>query len=112
MSHHLNKKLFIQGVTHSGKKFRPSDWAERLCCSVSCFRPNYDINQHGYCSIYSEYAHPTTIDGIQFVIVDEKIGEIDPNALRFILNFAKDNDLPVLEACELPDLTNHNRKEN
>ena len=104
MSHNLNKKLFIQGVTNSGKKFRPSDWAERLCCSVSCFRPNYDINQHGYCSIYSEYANPTTIDGIIFVVVDEKIGEIDPKALEFILNFAKDNDLPVLEACELPEL--------
>lgn len=104
MSENYNKKLFIQGVTYSGKKFRPSDWAERLCCSVSCFRPNYDINKHGYCSIYSEYAHPININGIQFVVVDEKIGEIDSKALEFLLNFAKNNDLPILEACELQQL--------
>jgi hypothetical protein len=25
-----SKEVFIQGVTSSGKTFRPSDWAERL----------------------------------------------------------------------------------
>lgn len=104
MSHNPNKKLFIQGVTNSGNKFRPSDWAERLCCSVSCFRPGYDIGKYGICDIFSPYATPTTINGIPFVVVDERIGEIDPRALDFILNFAKENDLPILEACELPEI--------
>lgn len=102
MSLNLNKKLFIQGVTHSGKKFRPSDWAERLCCSVSCFRPDYST-KNNICSIYSPYATPTIINGTPYVIVDEAIGDIDPRALDFLLNFAKDNDLPVIEACPIPD---------
>ena len=33
------KEVFIQGVTHDGKTFRPSDWAERLAGVMSSFRP-------------------------------------------------------------------------
>lgn len=100
MSPDVNKKLFISGVTNAGKKFRPSDWAERLCCSVSCFRPDYPIRQR---NIYSPYATPVVISGVPYVIVDEAIGKINPMALDFLVSFAKDNDLPILEACPLPD---------
>ena len=34
------RKVFIQGVTKGGKAFRPSDWAERLAGTMSCFRPD------------------------------------------------------------------------
>lgn len=98
-----NAKFFIQGITATGKTFRPSDWAERLCCVVSCFRPDYDLDKYGQCTIFSAYASPTVIHGVTYVIVDKKIGEIDPKALKFLLDFARDNDLPILEACELPD---------
>ncbi len=101
-----NKKLFIQGITHSGKKFRPSDWAERLCCSVSCFKPEgYQNpgNKFNICSIYSPYAVPRVINQITYVVIDERIGAINEMALDFLLNFAKDNDLPIIEACELPE---------
>jgi hypothetical protein len=33
------KEVFIQGITHEGKTFRPSDWAERLAGVMSQFRP-------------------------------------------------------------------------
>ena len=33
------KELFILGLTSSGRAFRPSDWAERLCGVLSCYRP-------------------------------------------------------------------------
>ena len=35
----LPLEVFIQGITHEGKTFRPSDWAERLAGVMSSFRP-------------------------------------------------------------------------
>ncbi len=44
---------------------------------------------------------PTYINGEQFVIVSEELKTIEPKAFNFLINFAKDNDLPVLEACDI-----------
>jgi hypothetical protein len=41
------------------------------------------------------------INGIKCVMVDERLREIDPRALDFVLGFAKDNDLVLSEICEL-----------
>src|SRR5882724_1411236 len=32
-------EFLIHGVTVQGRPFRPSDWSERLCGVMSCFRP-------------------------------------------------------------------------
>ena len=40
------KEIFILGVTHSGRTFRPSDWAERLAGVMSPFRPGGAQNRH------------------------------------------------------------------
>jgi hypothetical protein len=32
-------EFLIHGVTDHGKPFRPSDWSERLCGVMACFRP-------------------------------------------------------------------------
>jgi hypothetical protein len=42
------------------------------------------------------------IGDIKVVIVDSRLRDIEPMAFDFVLNFAKDNDLVVTEACELP----------
>ncbi len=99
-----NNKLFIQGITHNGQKFRPSDWAERLCCSVAIYKPsNYQQNTKNYCLIYSPYATPIMLEGVQYAMIDEKIKELEPLAFEFLINFAKDNNLPVLEGCDIQE---------
>ena len=35
----MASEFFILGLTTDGKQFRPSDWADRLCGVMSCFRP-------------------------------------------------------------------------
>jgi hypothetical protein len=35
------------------------------------------------------------------VILDSRLRDIEPMAFDFVMNFAKDNDLVVTEACEL-----------
>ena len=46
---------------------------------------------------------PRVIEGIKCVIVNEALRDIEPMAWDFVMNFARDNELQVLEACSLPD---------
>jgi hypothetical protein len=93
-------EYFIQGITKSGRTFRPSDWSERLCGVMSGFGPKAK-GPNAYMQ-YSIYVRPTMIGGIKVVILDSRLRDIEPMAFDFVLNFAKDNDLVVTEACELP----------
>ena len=43
---------------------------------------------------------PVQIAQINCVVIDTRLHELDPRALDFVLNFAKDNDLTIEEACE------------
>ena len=89
------------GLTTDGRVFRPSDWAERLCGVLSSYRPPGRAS-HAHIA-YSPYARPTVVNGVKCVVVDERLGELEPMAMNFVLNFARDNDLQVLNACLLPD---------
>ncbi len=95
------KEVFIQGITSDGKAFRPSDWAERLAGVMSSFRPGGA--QPGSHLSYSPWCVPTVVGGVKCVIVNRELRDLEPMAWDFVLNFAKDNDLQVAEACLLPD---------
>ena len=79
-------EFVIQGVTLDGKPFRPSDWAERLCGVMSAFGGDHRMQ-------YSPYVHPVTASGVRCVVVDVRLEELEPMAYRFLLSFAKDNEL-------------------
>jgi hypothetical protein len=96
------KEFFIQGVTSDGQPFRPSDWAERLCGVMSCFQPEGGGGPNAHLQ-YSPYVRPTVLDGIKSVVVNEALRELEPLAYHFVVNFAKDNGLRIVEACLLPD---------
>lgn len=96
-----SKELFIQGVTLEGKTFRPSDWAERLAGVMSQFRPG-GATRGSHLS-YSPWCVPTSIDGVKCVIIHSDLRDHEPMAWDFVLNFAKDNRLQVVEACLIPD---------
>ena len=95
------KEVFIQGITRDGKTFRPSDWAERLAGVMSSFRPG-GVQPGSHLS-YSPWCIPTIVNGVKSVIVNSELREYDVMAWDFVLNFAKDNNLEVTEACLLPD---------
>jgi hypothetical protein len=94
------RQFFIQGVTRDGKTFRPSDWADRLCGVMAQFRPEGDTGDPRF--TYSPYVRPVMSGGIRSVFVDERLREIEPKALDFVLNFAHDNNLQLVEACIAP----------
>ena len=97
------REFFIQGLTRDGKTFRPSDWAERLAGAMSCFRPEGVQSGIGAFIGYSPYCVPRLINGVKCVIVNEALKGIEPMAWDFVMNFARDNELQVSEACLLPD---------
>ena len=97
------REVFIQGITKDGRTFRPSDWAERLAGAMSCFRPGGAGGKPGMFIGYSPYCVPRVIGGVKFVIVNEALKDIEPMAWDFVMNFARDNELQVSEACSLPD---------
>lgn len=97
------REVFIQGLTLEGRPFRPSDWAERLAGAMSSFRPGGAVGGPGAHIGYSPYCVPRVINGVKCVIVNEALRDLEPMAWDFVMNFARDNDLQVTEACLLPD---------
>jgi hypothetical protein len=94
-------EYFIQGITKDGRKFRPSDWAERLAGVMSCYGPGAQ-GPNAYLQ-YSRFVRPVLLDNLKCVILDSRLRDIEPMAFDFVMNFAKDNELVVTEACELPE---------
>jgi hypothetical protein len=43
------------------------------------------------------------IDGVKCVIVSQELRAAEPMAWDFVMNFARDNELQVFEACLLPE---------
>lgn len=79
----------IVGVTREGKKFRPSDWADRLCGIMSAFGADHRMT-------YSPYVRPgCNLKGDKTVVVDSRLYAVEPLAYKFLVNFANDNALQM-----------------
>jgi hypothetical protein len=89
------KEVIILGVTTSGQTFRPSDWAERLAGVMSSFRPGGA--QPGDHLSYSPWCVPNTMDGKKCVIVHTDMREAHVMAWDFVMGFARDNQLQVIQ---------------
>ncbi len=48
---------------------------------------------------------PRLIDNVKNVIVDERLKALEPMAWDFVMNFARDNQLRIVEGALLPDGT-------
>ena len=97
------RQVFIQGITRDGRAFRPSDWAERLAGAMSSFRPGGGRGGIGSYIGYSPYCVPRVVGGIRSVMVSEQLRDIEPMAWDFVMNFARDNELRVVDVGLLPD---------
>lgn len=86
-------EILIQGITSAGRTFRPSDWAERLSGVMSTFGADHRMS-------YSPYVRPVTVGGVKCVVVDKKLQDVEPRAYSFLLGFARDNDLQIVDGAE------------
>ena len=83
-------EVVIHGTTNKGKIFRPSDWAERLCGILSSFTKDNRLS-------YSNWVRPMLVDNVRCVAVDKKLEEDNPQMFRFLMDFAADNDLRIID---------------
>ena len=81
-------EFVIRGVTLDGRVFRPGDWAERLCGVMAAFGNDHRMQ-------YSPFVHPVTANGVRCVVVDRRLEALEPMAYRFLISFARDNELQV-----------------
>lgn len=90
------EKVIIKGITKDGGKFRPSDWAERLCGAVASYGPGRRIIFHPQVKLAS-------LEGIKCVLIDAQLEEDDIMLFEFLLEFAEDNQLQVEKVAHLPE---------
>jgi Protein of unknown function (DUF3579) len=81
-------EIVIQGITARGEKFRPSDWADRLCGMMSVFGEDRQLS-------YSPYLKPVIVGALTCVVVDCELERLDPAAYKFLMAFARDNELTM-----------------
>jgi hypothetical protein len=64
---------------------------------MASFRPGGGAGGIGAHIGYSPYCVPQVIDGVKCVQVNEALKDIEPMAWDFVMNFARDNHLIVIE---------------
>lgn len=85
-----SSEIIIKGMTTAGKTFRPSDWADRLSGVFSSVGADHRMS-------YSPYVRPVNREGVKCVVVDKKLLQSEPTAYSFLMEFARDNDLQVVD---------------
>jgi hypothetical protein len=88
-------EVVIRGVTSQGKVFRPSDWADRLASITSSFGTDNRLN-------YCPCVQPVTRAGLRCVVVAKAMEQEDSRVFKFLMAFARDNDLEIVEGRTTP----------
>lgn len=89
----MHCKYVIQGVTEDGRKFRPSDWIDR----VSSMGATYHMQR----LVYSDMLHPELYEGQKCLVIDTELAIKNPIMFDYVMNFAKSNQLRMIEVCDL-----------
>lgn len=85
----MGSKIIIQGETTDGKKFRPSDWPERISGNLMTVK-NHRI-------YYSPLLKPSYQQGKKCLILDHDLQKSNPTLYQYILDFAKTNNLKICD---------------
>jgi hypothetical protein len=109
-----DEKIIVEGVTLDGRRFRPSDWIDRLCDSITSFGEGRRVARASYRGHERRarqlpFLWAQMIDGAKCLVVNLRLREANPLAYRFVMGFVKDNHLRsrqcrILE-CVPPGLT-------
>lgn len=88
-------EVVIRGVTAQGRTFRPSDWADRLAGLASHVGIDNRIN-------YCPCVQPVTRAGVRCVVINRSLERQDRKIYQFLLDFARDNHLEVVQGRHKP----------
>lgn len=85
-----NTSIIIEGVQTDNRKFRPSDWIERIASNWATFGSDHRLR-------YSPAVYPCIIDGEKCLVVAKDLREKDPEGFESVLQFARVNQLRTRE---------------
>ncbi len=89
----MHCKYIIEGVTEDGRKFRPSDWIDRISSMGATY-----YNQR---LVYSDLLHPELYNGQKCLIIDTELEIKDPGMFQYVMNFVNSNGLKMYQVCEV-----------
>lgn len=78
----------IVGLTHSGDKFRPSDWVHRIAGMFGTFDGSQRLR-------YSPCIIPTWHEGLPGLYIADDLAHSDPVGYQFVMDFATSAQLLV-----------------
>tara|TARA_B100000809_G_scaffold188689_1_gene187072 strand:- start:437 stop:724 length:288 start_codon:yes stop_codon:yes gene_type:complete len=84
----LYEKILIMGQTKEGKKFRPSDWAERLYYTVASYGKNGRI-------VFNPLVNLNQEDNSKCFVINVTLRDKDPMIYDFLVDFAVSNELEI-----------------
>ena len=84
-------EIIIEGLTHAGKPFRPSDWVDRTCSTYATFGTDKKL-------VYSPYLKPKVMNGVRCLAVDMKLKDVNPEGFTQLMQFADENQLNILDS--------------
>ena len=87
----IPEEIIIQSITRDGKRFRPSDWVDRICSSYATFGDDRKLR-------YSPYLKPEMIDGVRCLAVDMQLRNANPDGFEELMQFAEENNLNILNS--------------
>jgi hypothetical protein len=86
-------KLVIRSVNEDGRKFRPSDWIERVSTTMATFGKDHRLH-------YSDDVRPSMVNGEKCLVVSGSLEESNPVAFEYIMAFVRANRLQMSQVCE------------
>ena len=84
------RKLVVESVSEDGRRFRPSDWVERISAHLAQFGPDHRLH-------YSDAVQPRVIDGAKCLVIDMALKDDNPQAYEDIMTFVRANKLRCRE---------------
>jgi hypothetical protein len=86
-------KYIIEGFTEEGKKFRPSDWIDRIASMYASYGASHRL-------VFSDLLHPELYKGKKCLIIDTELEVKNPAMFEYVMHFAKSNNLKMQLVCE------------
>lgn len=85
--------IIIQGVTEDGRRFRPSDWVDRISSHFATYRLRT--------LRYNPMIVPGQYNGVKCLVVDKALKEANPQAWDYLMHFAQMNKLVITDGAEI-----------
>lgn len=87
----------IEGITEDGRRFRPSDWVDRLSSTLARFGPDQRLH-YGL-------VRPSFVNGQKCLLVDKRLETENPAGFEYVRGFARANGLRISDLELEPAVT-------